>query len=249
MMTNFRTRLRAGELLVGPMVTLGSPEVCEILVEAGYDWLFLDAEHTTIAPSHVQAMLQAVPTTPCLVRVPSSEPTFITKVLDAGAAGIIVPQVNSVQQARDVVQAARYAPAGSRGRGLARAHRYGFKLSEYAASANETVTVIVQAEHRDAIAAIDDIVRVDGIDGVLIGPYDLSSSYGRPGEVDHPEIVGAIERVRAACAAVDLPTGMFGLSADAVRPYIPKGFTFLVAGIDVLMLGQAASTIVKAVRT
>lgn len=245
---SFRTRLRAGEVLVGPMVTLSSPEVAELLAEAGFDWLFFDSEHTPMEPPQIQAMLQAAGTTPCLVRVPSSEPTRIAKALDAGAAGIIVPQVNSAEQARQVVAAARYAPVGSRGRGLARAHRYGFKLQEYSQTANDTVAVIVQAEHRDAVEAIDDIVKVAGLDGVLIGPYDLSSSFGRPGEIDHPEVRGAIARVRSACLAAGMPIGMFGLSAAAVNPYIAEGFTLITAGVDVLLLGSAATTLLAAIK-
>jgi len=245
---SFRSRLRAGDVLVGPMVTLSSPEVVELLAQVGFDWLFLDSEHTPMEPPQIQAMLQAAGTTPCIVRVPSSEPTRIGKALDAGAAGIIVPQVNSAEQARQVVAAARYAPAGNRGRGLARAHRYGFKLQEYAATANDTVAVIVQAEHRDAVDVIGDIVKVEGIDAVLIGPYDLSSSFGRPGDVEHPEVRDAIDRVRAACVEAGMTVGMFGLSAEAVNPYISKGFTLITAGIDVLLLGNAATALLAAIK-
>jgi 2-keto-3-deoxy-L-rhamnonate aldolase RhmA len=230
------------------MVTLSSPEVAELLAEAGFDWLFLDGEHTPMEPPQIQAMLQAAGQTPCLVRVPSSESTRIAKALDAGAAGVIVPQVNSAEQAREVVAASRYAPIGRRGRGLARAHRYGFKLQEYSQTANDTVTVIVQAEHRDAVEAIDDIVQVPGLDGVLIGPYDLSSSFGRPGDVDHPDVRAAIARVLAACRAAGLPAGMFGLSAEAVNPYIAEGFTLITVGIDVLLLGNAAMALLAAIK-
>jgi 2-keto-3-deoxy-L-rhamnonate aldolase RhmA len=114
--------------------------------------------------------------------------------------------------------------------------------------ANEETAVIVQAEHRDAVAGIEDIVRVDGVDGVLIGPYDLSASLGLPGAVDHPDVRAAIERVRTACQAVGLPLGIFGLTADAVRPYIDEGFTMIVAGVDTVLLGNAATALVGALR-
>ena len=248
MSTSFRARLRAGELLVGPMVTLSSPEVAELLAGIGFDWLFIDAEHTPIGPPEIQAILQAAGRTPCLVRLPSGENTPISKALDAGAEGIIVPQVNSAEQARQVVESARYAPLGRRGRGLARAHRYGLKLAEYSATANDTVAVVVQAEHRDAVKDIRSIVRVEGVDAVLVGPYDLASSMGRAGEVDHPEVKQAIATVRAACLEASMPVGIFGLNAAAVAPYIDQGFSLIVVGIDVLLLGDAAKTLLTQVK-
>lgn len=236
----FRARLRAGDLLIGPMITLSSPEVTELLGEIGFDWLFIDAEHTPMGPPEIQALLRAAGQTPGVIRLASGEPTLIGKTLDAGAAGIIVAQVNSAEQARQIVEAARYAPAGRRGRGLARAHHYGLQLAEYSASANDTVAVIVQAEHKDAVKNIRSIVRVEGLDAVFIGPYDLASSLGRTGDVDHPEVRDAIATVRAACLEASMPVGILGLTAEAVAPYIDQGFTLIILGIDVLLLGDSA---------
>jgi 2-keto-3-deoxy-L-rhamnonate aldolase RhmA len=157
--------------------------------------------------------------------------------------------VNSVEHAQRIVQAAKYAPAGQRGLGIARAHRYGLRVREYMQAANEDTAVIVQAEHRDAVAHIEEIVRVDGVDGVLIGPYDLSASLGRPGAVDHPEVRDAIARVRLACHGANLPIGIFGLSADAVKPYIEQGFTMIVAGVDTVLLAAASAALLTAVRS
>jgi 2-keto-3-deoxy-L-rhamnonate aldolase RhmA len=173
----------------------------------------------------------------------------VKRALDIGAAGIIAPQVNSVEHAHRIVQAAKYAPAGQRGLGIARAHRYGLRVREYMQAANDDTAVIVQAEHRDAVAQIEEIVRVDGVDGVLIGPYDLSASLGRPGAVDHPEVRDAIARVRMACRGANLPIGIFGLSADAVKPYIEQGFTMIVAGVDTVLLANASSALLTAVRS
>ena len=116
-------------------------------------------------------------------------------------------------------------------------------------AANDDTAVIVQAEHRDAVAHIEEIVRVDGVDGVLIGPYDLSASLGRPGAVDHPEVRDAIARVRTACHGANLPIGIFGLTADAVKPYIEQGFTMIVAGVDTVLLATASSALLTAVRS
>jgi 2-dehydro-3-deoxyglucarate aldolase len=245
---SFRARLRAREVLVAPIVTLASPEVTELMAEVGFDWLFIDAEHTPIEPPQIHAILQAAGATPCVVRLPSSDPVAIAKSLDAGAAGIIVPQVNSAAQAREIVAAAKYAPLGRRGRGCSRAHRYGQKIAEYSAAANDTTAVVVQAEHKDAVADIRNIVRVEGIDAVLIGPYDLASSMGHAGDVTHPNVVAAIDTVRTACVEAGMVLGYFGVSADAVAPYIAKGFTMIVVGVDVLFLGEAAKAQLSQVR-
>ena len=244
----FRTRLRSGERLVAPLLTLNSPAVTELMSAVGFDWLFIDAEHAPLEPSQMQALLQGAGTTPCVIRLPVGDDVPIKKALDIGAAGIIAPQVNSADHARRIVQAAKYAPLGQRGLGIARAHGYGLKVREYMERANEDTAVIVQAEHRHAVADIRNIVRVEGVDGVLIGPYDLSASLGRPGAVDHPEVTGAIERVREACAEAGLPIGIFGVTAEAVQPYIDRGFTMIVVGVDTMLLAHAAAAVLKAVR-
>jgi 2-dehydro-3-deoxyglucarate aldolase len=248
MPTSFRTRLRSGERLIAPLLTLNSPPVVELLAEIGFDWLFIDAEHSPLDTAQMQALMQAAGATPCVVRLSASDEMHVKRALDIGAAGIIAPQVNSVDHAQRIVQAAKYAPLGQRGLGIARAHRYGLRVREYMQSANDDTAVIVQAEHKDAIAHMRDIVRVDGIDGVLIGPYDLSASLGRPGAVDHPDVRDAIARVRDACREAQIPIGIFGVTADAVKPYIEQGFTMIVAGVDTVLLAHASSALLTAVR-
>jgi len=245
---SFRTRLLAGERLVAPLVTLGSPAVAELLAAIGFDWLFLDAEHSAYATSDLQALMQAANPTPCVVRLSAGEDVPIKQALDVGAAGIIAPQVNSADHARRIVDAAKYAPMGQRGLGVARAHGYGLRVREYLERANEDTAVIVQAEHSDAVRDIRDIVRVEGVDGVLIGPYDLSASLGLPGAVDHPEVVEAITRVRDACAEANVPIGIFGLNADAVRPYVEQGFTLIVVGVDTVLMANGAAALLADVR-
>jgi 2-keto-3-deoxy-L-rhamnonate aldolase RhmA len=248
MTPSFRARIRAGELLIAPMMTLGAPEVAELFASLGFDWLFIDAEHTPMEAADIQPLLRAAGQTPCIPRLAAGEATSIGKVLDAGAAGVMVAQVNTADQAREIVALAKYAPQGRRGRGLGRAHGYGVTIAEYSATANDTTAVIVQAEHRDAVRNIGEIVSVEGVDAVLIGPYDLASSYGRPGEVEHPEVRRAIDEIHRACAAARMPIGTVGLSAEAVRPYIDLGFTLIVAGIDVLFLGAGAKGMLDALR-
>jgi len=231
------------------MVTLSCPEVAEVLAGAGFDWLFIDAEHSPLEAQTMQALLQgAGPATPCVVRLSFSGELPIKKALDIGAAGIIAPQVNSAEQAEAVVRFSKYSPEGARGVGIGRAHGYGLRFQEYVATANESVAVIVQAEHADAVQNIESIVRVPGIDGVLVGPYDLSASLGKLGQVDHPEVTSAIDRVTQACRKADVRLGIFGTSSDAVRPYIEKGYTLISVGVDTMMLGQAAKSVLATLK-
>ena len=243
---NFRARLRSGERLLGTMVTLPTASTAEILADAGFDWLFIDGEHGPLDTSDVLGILQAVGhRIACIVRVPACDEVAIKKVLDLGASGIIVPQVNTVEQASDVVRYARDAPEGSRGVCLARAHVYGFRFADYVASANADISVIVQAEHRSAVENIDAIVKVPGVDAVLLGPYDLSASYGKMGQISDAEVLNGIDRITQACQAVQMPLGYFGISFDAVKPWMDKGYSLVVAGVDVLFLGNGARRMFK----
>jgi 2-dehydro-3-deoxyglucarate aldolase len=183
-----------------------------------------------------------------LVRLSAAAEVPIKQALDVGAAGIIVPQVNSAAQAEQIVRWAKYAPVGARGVGVARAHGYGLRLQEYLATANERTAVVVQAEHIDAVQQIEAIVQVAGIDAVLVGPYDLSASLGRMGQLDHPDVVQAIDHVTDVCRAAGMALGIFGISAEAVRPYLARGYTLIVAGVDTLLLGQAARELLAQLR-
>jgi len=238
---DFRQRLRSGETLRGVLLNLPSAAVAEILAGAGFDWLFIDGEHGAIDTREIVAILQAVERDiACIVRVPALGNAAIKRALDMGAAGIIVPQVETAEQAAEAVRLARYAPAGERGMGLARAHRYGFALREYVAAANDAIAVIVQAEHFRAVENIDEIVAVPGLDAVFLGPFDLSASLGHPGELDHPQVVAAIEHVTRRCQAAGMRLGYFGVDAHAVKPFMARGYTLICAGVDCLLLGQGA---------
>ena len=249
MPNSFRARLRRGDLLVGPMVCLSSPEVVEILCGAGFNWLFLEAEHAPASPLTLQHMMIAARDTPCVVRLPNHDEIWVKRALDMGAAGVIVPQVNTADQARAVVRFAKYAPLGQRGVGVSRAHGYGYAVADYIARANDDTAVIVQAEHIEAVRNIDAITDVPGLDAVLIGPYDLSASMGKMGQVNDPEVVAAIKVVADAARRKNLKLGFFGVSVEAVKPYLAEGFTLIAAGVDTMMLGQAASELCRALKS
>lgn len=249
MKQDFRARLARGEKLYGTMVTMPTAASAEILASLGFDWLFVDGEHGPLELAELMAILQTVgDKAACIVRVPATAEFLVKQVLDLGADGIIVPQVNTAEQAAQVVSWCRYAPQGTRGVGLARAHGYGLTFQQYVETANEQITVVVQAEHAQAVENIEEIVKVPGIDAVLLGPYDLSASYGKLGQIDDPEVVAGIERVTKACQAAGIPLGYFGVTAEAIRPYIDAGYTLLVGGVDTIFLSSAAKRMLAAMK-
>ncbi|HTS89112.1 MAG TPA: aldolase/citrate lyase family protein [Gemmatimonadales bacterium] len=237
----FKARLRAGETLCGTILSIGAPEVAELLAAAGFDWLFVDAEHGALDPRDVLHILAAVADrTPCLVRIPSLDEAWIKRALDAGADGIIVPQVETEEEAREVARLAQYPPRGRRGLGTARANAYGMGVAQYLGTAAERVSVVVQAETTDAVRHISAIARVPGIDAVFVGPYDLSASLGFPGEVERPEVRDAIAAVATGCRAAGVRTGLFAMTPAGLAPYLGLGFTLLAAGVDTVTLGRGA---------
>jgi 2-keto-3-deoxy-L-rhamnonate aldolase RhmA len=241
MTISLRARLQAGELLVGTVVSVTAPEVAEILAGCGFDWLFIDGEHGPLSFHEAQMLLQAAGNCPCLVRVPAGEEAWIKKALDIGADGVIVPQVHTAEQAEQIVRLCKYPPEGNRGVGVARAHGYGARFEDYVTQANEQLAVVVQAESEVAVKNIRAIASIPGIDAVLVGPYDLSASLGRMGQVSHPEVRTAIDTIAENCEAAGVRLGVFGASAEAVQPYIDAGFTLVAVAMDTMFLAQAAS--------
>ena len=243
-MKDFIRQLKNKETLIGTVVTLSSPAVAELLSDAGFDWLFIDVEHSPLDWQAAQTLLQAA-RCPCVVRVPLCDEISIKKALDIGADGIIVPQVNSRAEAERVVRYAKYPPLGARGVGVARAQGYGSRFQEYVSRANDEIAVIVQAEHIEAVNHIHDIASVAGIDAVLIGPYDLSASMGKAGQVTDLSVLEAIARVKTECDAGNMPLGIFGMTPEAVKPYIQAGYSLIAVGVDTVLLANAASQIVQ----
>ena len=246
---NFSQRLRNNELLLGTMLTIPAPEIAEMAAKCGFDWLFMDGEHSPLSTLDWQHMLQAVAGRSAgIIRVAARTEMEIKKVLDIGADGIIAPQVNSADEARRIVEWCRYPPQGERGVGLARAQGYGLDFAGYVESANERVAVIIQAEHVEAVDNIEEIARVEGIDAVFIGPYDLSASMNKMGEIDHPEVVRAIDKVTRVCRQNDIALGYFGVTAENVQPYIDQGYRLICAGVDAGFVTQGAQEVLQKLR-
>lgn len=243
----FAARLRAGDTLLGAIVALPCPEVAELFSRAGFDWLLIDTEHSPMDPLAAQGLLQAA-RCPCMVRVHAGEEAAIKKVLDIGAAGVVVPQVNTAAEAERMVRYCKYPPRGSRGVGIVRAQGYGLDFQQYVDGANDSVIVMLQIEHIDAVNNIESIVRVPGVDALMIGPYDLSGTMGKLGQVNDPEVQQAMETVRRACAAAGMKLGVFAASAEGMKPYIQKGYNLPIAGMDLMLLSAAARGIVQALK-
>lgn len=246
---NFRTRLKQHERLVGTLLTLPTPSIAEMCAEAGMDWLFLDMEHGSLDLQDVQRIAQAVnDRCPCVVRVPINDRMWIGKVLDLGVSGIIIPQVNSVQDAERAVFAAKYPPQGGRGVGVGRATRYGANLSGYLQNGNEETAIIVQIEHRDAVENVEAIASVAGVDALMIGPLDLSGSFGKPAQIDAPEVQAAIARVREFGMARKIPMSLFCPDAERAQKALEEGYTLVPVATDNLIFLRAATAMVKMIQ-
>jgi 2-dehydro-3-deoxyglucarate aldolase/4-hydroxy-2-oxoheptanedioate aldolase len=244
-----RQKLEEGKPLIGTVQTLNSPEVTEILAAVGFDWLFIDLEHSILDIEGAQRILQAAgPGCPCIIRPPSQDEVWIKKILDTGAAGIIVPRVKSAEEAARIVKCSKYPPEGDRSVGLSRAHGYGLSFQEYVDSANREIAVILQIEHIDAVREIETIVKIPGIDGLFVGPYDLSGSMGKIGQVNDPEVQQQIQRVRQVCLGANMVLGIFTTKPEDVKPLIEKGFTLIALGIDTMLMGQYLGQLVQSVK-
>ena len=246
---NIRARLKKGDLLIGTLITIAAPEVAEIMAEVGYDWLFIDSEHAPFNSQGAQGILQAVDyRCPCVIRIPSNAEVWIKKALDIGAAGIIAPGVNSAEEAEQIVRMCKYPPRGNRGVGIGRAHGYGLKFKEYVANANDEIAVILQAENVTAVENIADIVTVPDVDAVLIGPYDLSASMGKMGQINDAEVQAAITSVMESCRDAGIPLGIFADSAESAAPFIEQGYTLIAISTDCLHMVQGARATLIAVK-
>ena len=246
MRSEFRKRLLHGDVLVGSLITIASAEVAEIMVAVGFDWLFIDTEHSSFNADGAQKIMQAVGSgCPCVVRVPANEEVWIKKALDSGANGIIAPQINSAAEAEALVRMCKYPPEGTRGVGISRAHQYGLKFNEYMDQANNEIAVILQAETTQSLKNISEIVRVPGIDAIFIGPYDLSASLGKMGQLTDPEVKQAIAAITQACKAAGIRLGIFAATVKDIEPYLKQNFNLLAISTDGLLMAQKAKEIIQ----
>ncbi len=253
----FKHALAAGRPQIGLWSTLPSPYVSELVAGAGYDWVLLDTEHS---PSDVPLMLQqlqavaaAVPggatATAPVVRPPWNDPVLIKRYLDIGAQTLLLPFVQNADEARAAVAATRYAPAGIRGMGgSVRASNFG-RTADYVARAQDELCLLVQVETRDALAQIEAIAAVDGIDGIFIGPADLSANMGYPGNAGHPEVRAAIDDAIRRIRACGKAPGILMTDEARARECLAHGALFVAVAIDMLLLRNGADAAVRRFRS
>ncbi len=228
-------------MTLGSWITLNHISIVEIMADAGFDWLCVDLEHSVIDYYGAEKLIATIEAKGCVpyVRVGANNPLIIKRVLDAGAKGIIVPMINSKIDAEKAINAVKYPPLGNRGVGLARAQGYGFDFEEYADTINNETRVIAQIEHIDAINNLEDIITVDGIDGTIIGPYDLSGSMGKPGKYEDSDVVDVLRKYEEVSKKVDKPMGYHIIEPNhkLVLEKIKNGYTFIAFSLDILFLG------------
>lgn len=236
--------LRNHEQTYGTWLSLAHPLIPEILAAAGFDWMVVDMEHSSIGLSDLLPMVISIEASGSIpiVRVGENNPNLIKRVMDVGAYGVIVPNVNTGEEALATVNAVKYPPQGSRGVGLYRAHKFGKEFEEYKKWLTGESVVIVQIEHIDAVNNIDDILTTPGIDAFIIGPYDLSGSLGKPGMFNDPDVGAALEKVLAASKRHHIPAGFHSVSSDPAEAAKRReqGYKFLAFSLDSIFLGDAA---------
>ena len=250
-MSVFRETLAGDRPLIGLWQALANPYTAEICARAGYDWLLIDGEHAPNTATTLLAQLQAVTPFPVepIARVPLGEPVAIKQYLDLGYRTLLVPMVDSADQARAIVSATRFPPLGTRGVASATSRASGFGAdSRYLAEAHLKVTLIVQIESGAALDAIDEIAAVEGVDALFIGPGDLAASLGHLGNAQHSDVQAAISRAKAAIDRAGKPAGIFALSAEDAKRRIAEGFRFVSVGTDIGILSKGTAALLATVR-
>jgi len=250
MPNSFRRDLRARKTLIGCWASLANNITTEILGYAGFDWLLIDGEHAPNDWGSFIGQLQALKDSPSapIVRPQWAEPVIIKRLLDIGFFNFLMPNVESEDQARAAVAATRYPPQGMRGVGTVhRSIKYGY-VPDYFTRINEDISVTVQIESRKGVENVEAIASVDGVDGLFIGPSDLSADYGVLGQVSHPEVVRAIERVVATAKAAGKAVGILTGEKDA-RRYLDMGMTMVAVGGDVGIFKTATKTLADRFKT
>jgi len=237
------------KLSIGSWITLNHPSVAEIMADAGFDWLCVDMEHSVTDYYEAQQLIAMIQSKgiKAFVRVGENNTRIIKRVLDAGADGIIVPMVNSKEDALKAINAVKYPPIGQRGVGLARAQKYGFAFEDYKDNEANDIKLIVQIEHIDAVNNLEDILSLEYIDGTFIGPYDLSGSMGKPGKYDDDDVKEVLQRYEDIAKKYDKLIGFHVIQPDykLVLDKINKGYNFIAFSLDTLFMGSIARNQMK----
>jgi len=247
---SLKNKLKNHELTIGTWLSFAHPAIAEIMSKAGFDWVVIDLEHSCINIREVEEMIRVIDLAGSvpLVRVSSNDPVQIKRVMDSGAHGLIIPMVNSKEDVNKIVSAVHYPDKGTRGVGLARAQGYGARFHDYMEWLKKEAVIIVQIEHVDALKNIKEILSCDDVDGYIIGPYDLSSTMGLPGQFNHPDIAEAFKSIREAGVRSKKPGGLHIVepNPEELKSRINEGFLFLAYSVDERMLDVSCRVGLKA---
>lgn len=234
--------LKRGDTVVGTWCNSGSPVAAELMAAAGFDYVCVDVEHSAVDLPETQRLFQAIASgrSDCatLVRVHGVDYSLVKRYVDAGARGVICPLVTNRAEAELLVEAVKYPPLGKRGVGFCRANRYGLDVGSHFETANDEVLTVVQIEHIDAVRNIDEILTVEGIDAVFIGPYDLSASMGIATQFEHPDYIAARQRILDACGRHNIVCGIHVVEPDPSEliARAEEGYRLLAYSLDITML-------------
>jgi 2-keto-3-deoxy-L-rhamnonate aldolase RhmA len=247
---SLKKKLKNKELTIGSWVSFGFTQTCEVMSRSGgFDWLAIDMEHTAIDFDECFKLIQLIDNTGTipLVRIGKNDPMHIKRVMDAGAHGVIVPMVNTVEDARKAIDALYYPPIGKRGAGLGRAHNYGIGFKEYKKWADEESVLIVQIEHIEGVNNIEAILSLEHVDGFIVGPYDLSGSVGIPQEWEHPKFLESLEKVHKVLAKTNKVGGYHVVHSNRqeLLNKVSQGYKFIAYGVDMVFFAEKISEEIK----
>lgn len=241
----FKSALEKRRLSLGSWVQIGHPAVAEVLAGCGMDWICVDLEHGAIDLSEMTNLFRAIDSfkscTP-IARLPLNDPIWIRRTLDAGAQGLIIPMINHPSEAEAAIKQAKYPPCGIRGFGYSRSNKHGMHFSKSTNTFNDELVMIMQIEHKNAIDHLDEILEVPGVDGLFIGPLDLSGSMGLVGQLDHPQMVDALTRYRKACLRHKKAAGIHIVrpTPSIIKQSIDEGYSFIAMGLDNVFIEEGA---------
>jgi len=247
-----KEKIKNNKVVIGSWVSLAHPVIVEIMAKSGFDWLAIDMEHSAITLQSLEPLIQIIEANGVvpLVRLSSNDPILAKRVMDIGAYGVIVPMINSRAEAEVAVKSIKYPPIGMRGVGLYRAQNFGSEFEEYKNTSDQESMVIVQIEHKDGVENIEEILKVPGVDGVFVGPYDLSCSLGVSGQLEHSLMNECKSKIIGATKKSGLALGIHVVapSLEEVKKRIEEGYNFIAYSTDAIVLNNHFREFIKNIK-
>ncbi len=239
-----KKKLSKKQLTFGSWITIPSTEIIEILSSAGFEWLVIDLEHTTISLREVKLLVKVIQANnmSALIRISSNNETEIKKVLDLGCDGIIIPMIKNKKEMNKAINSTLYPPNGTRGVGLSRAQNYGISFDEYNKFYKNNIIVIAQIEHKESVDNLDEILSCNGLDGIIVGPYDLSASLGFPGDYNNEVVENNLKIIEKKVKSSSVSLGYHVIESDykKVLKKVNMGYNLIAFSIDFFFLGDMA---------